>query len=92
MFYKPSDLKISESEANRILEELWQEAIQASKKTCPDCGVMPGEKHIGCCDVARCTNCDSQYISCDCDYSEVDIWDGTWPGVKECYEKKVNLF
>ena len=43
---------------------------------CPECGITPGTRHTGSCDVARCTRCGGQAISCDCVY----IVNGLNPG------------
>jgi primosomal protein N' len=57
------------------------------KKTCPDCGVNPGELHEDNCDVARCKNCGWQLLFHDnCDDPENTTWTGEWPGVAECKE------
>lgn len=56
---------------------------------CNDCGVEVGTPHEDGCDVARCTECGHQRISCDHDDSDVgwgQIWTGIWPGEKECME------
>lgn len=55
--------------------------------TCPDCDVEPGEKHHPGCDVARCSICGTQLLSCDCEDGQPDIWSGEWPGIVECTEK-----
>lgn len=55
---------------------------------CHDCHVMPGEQHVGGCDVERCSVCKGQWISCGCkdhDPSQTK-WTGEWPGVVECRE------
>lgn len=52
-------------------------------RACPDCAVDPGSPHEDGCDVAPCTECGFQRISCDHDDQDVgwgSIWTGTWPG------------
>jgi len=59
------------------------------KRTCPDCGVYPGEIHHDGCDVERCPDCGHQLISCDCEKPSSAPklpWTGEWPGVVECRE------
>ena len=50
-----------------------------------------GSKHDDNCDVARCTKCGGQRLSCDCKNGDgdSDIWSGLWPGVMECYKNKL---
>lgn len=58
-------------------------------RSCPDCGVNPGELHNDWCDVERCPNCGGQLISCVCEGDFVKArlpWTGEWPGVMECRE------
>jgi len=86
MFLTPKQMGLNESEIAEIAERLWKEE-EISK--CPDCQVEPGENHDEMCDVARCTSCKGQRLSCDCEDGEPDIWTGKWPGVKECYERKL---
>lgn len=50
---------------------------------CGDCAVKPGTPHMSGCDVARCTACGSQRISCDHRERNVgwgQLWTGIWPG------------
>ncbi len=55
---------------------------------CPDCAVNSGENHQNGCDVERCPECGSQFISCGCELiSKPRLpWTGEWPGIKECLE------
>ena len=56
---------------------------------CPDCAVDPGELHDDGCDVARCTVCGFQRISCDHEDTDVgwgQVWTGQWPGDVEVAE------
>ena len=62
-----------------------------SVKKCPDCGVLPDQPHEDWCDVARCMNCGFQRISCDCDHNGLSVWEGHWPGDKECEEYGLDL-
>jgi len=63
--------------------------LEAMMKTCPDCGVEPGQQHKGCCDVEICSACGDQFISCDCQEHDPakSVWTGLWPGVAECRER-----
>lgn len=58
-------------------------------KTCPDCGVVPGQRHRKGCDVARCHLCGWQALQCD-DHGLENVpstlWTGEWPGTAECRE------
>lgn len=88
MFLTPTDLKLSQSDINKIAEKLWQE--EKDLRNCPDCGVEPGETHGDYCDISRCLNCGEQTIFEDCcDNIQHDVWTGHWPGIKECYEQKL---
>jgi hypothetical protein len=75
-----------ENPSKELLDKLLSER---PIRPCPDCSVKPGKPHKPGCDVARCTNCGGQAISCDCpnDVGAGDVWNGLWPGTKECYEK-----
>lgn len=92
MFYSPEQKGLTQEQINDICEELWKKELEDAESSCHDCGVKPGEQHLEGCDVARCTSCDGQRLSCDCEGGETDVWTGTWPGVKECYEQKLICF
>lgn len=65
---------------------------KARDNKCPDCQVSPGIPHIDGCDVARCRATGVQRLQCDCGKCRSEIWTGMWPGVQECYEKKLVCF
>lgn len=53
---------------------------------CYDCGVAPDAPHIDGCDVARCTLCGWQRISCGHFARDVGwgaVWTGEFPGCAE---------
>jgi hypothetical protein len=60
---------------------------------CYDCGVKPGESHKESCDVERCSVCGGQRLMCDSRDQclghdpKKSVWDGEWPGSKECRER-----
>jgi hypothetical protein len=88
MFITPKEKGLSQEQINKICEDLW---TKEKPRRCPDCGVEPGSKHDDNCDVARCTECGGQRLSCDCENGsgDSDTWEGLWPGVKECYQMKL---
>lgn len=54
---------------------------------CRDCAAAPGERHSDGCDVARCSECGQQLISCDeHPHALPSTWTGEWPGKAECRE------
>ena len=80
---------LTQDQINEIAEKLWKERKAEATQSCPDCAVAPGQPHETGCDVARCTNCGGQALSCSCITKGIDIWLGLWPGIKECYEQKL---
>lgn len=81
--------EIIKNPSKELLDALWAVRVeQAVGSICSDCGVAPGKPHVDGCDVARCLACGGQRLSCDCsgDKGGGDIWDGMWPGTRECYE------
>ena len=86
----PEDLGLTAEQINQICEELWQK--NSAKKSCPDCSVNPGEKHWNACDVPNCNSCGIQKIQCECGDTSPRMWDGIYPGIRECYEQKLICF
>jgi len=80
--------KIVLDPSQETLDMLYKEATDRATQPCHDCGAVPSEIHKQGCDVARCSICGGQLLSCGCSDGQPDIWDGMWPGTKECYEKK----
>jgi hypothetical protein len=91
MWQTPAEIGLTDqNKINKIIEQLWNEEMSRSKRSCGDCGVEVGQQHDEGCDVARCTNCGDQRLSCGCiDVGEPEEWTGLWPGVKTAYEKKL---
>lgn len=85
----PEEMGLSSSQVDEIVEKLWEERKESFNAKCPDCGAKPKEHHIEGCDVARCTSCGHQRLSCDCKDGEPEVWSGVWPGIKECYDQKL---
>lgn len=88
MFITPKEKGLTQDQIDKICEDLW---AKVKPRKCPDCGVEWGSKHDDNCDVARCTKCGGQRLSCDCKNGDgdSDIWSGLWPGVMECYKNKL---
>lgn len=79
-------------------------------KPCPHCQAEPGERHREWDDIARCRSTGNQLIQCGGEEHEYngrwygdhdgpcgpDIWDGEWPGTKQCRElgwfKEMSIF
>lgn len=66
-----------------------------SKKleNCHDCGAKPGEKHLGNCDVERCSVCGGQKLDCDCKGHNRKFarWTGVCPGKAEANYLGIDL-
>lgn len=88
-WWTPEQKGLTEQDITDKLEELWINEKARATRDCPDCGVAPGKDHNHNCDVARCGTCKMQALSCGCDDVGTDVWDGTWPGTKECYELRL---
>ena len=83
------EMGLSPEQIDAKVEELWRQDQEHVRPTCSDCWATIGEKHDPRCDVARCTKCRGQRLSCQCTDGDSDTWDGMWPRTRECYEKKL---
>ena len=80
---------LSDEQIEEIAERLIAKEKANNDMSCHDCGVIPGQKHHEGCDVARCTTCGGQRLSCDCEEENEDVWDGIWPGTIEALEQRL---
>jgi len=80
---------IPADQIDEIAERLIAKEKADATQTCPDCGVKPGKNHIDGCDVARCTTCGGQAISCGHTHENKDEWTGIWPGTLEALEQRL---
>ena len=62
-------------------------------RTCPDCGVEPGQVHHPNCDVERCSVCGTQLLMSDCKGHDKRFarWTGYWPGELEARALGIDL-
>lgn len=91
-WWTPEEKGLTQADIDAKVEELWSERLTEPGRSCPDCSAAKGEVHMTGCDVARCTVCKGQALSCNCEDTEAkwsDKWSGIWPGIKECYELKL---
>jgi hypothetical protein len=88
MWETAEEAGLSKEEISKICNKLWEKE-KTSKRDCPDCAVKPNKQHDDGCDVARCLKCNGQALSCDCKHPHIDVWTGIWPGIRECYAKKL---
>jgi hypothetical protein len=72
---------LTETEINEICKNLYQKEL-SNICNCHDCNAEPNKEHLDGCDVARCSICGGQLLSCSCEDGQPDIWYGLWPGVK----------
>ena len=57
-----------------------------NQETCPDCCVLPGNKHMDGCDMERCLH--GQRIACgECQGEDHTVWSGQIAGIEVCYER-----
>lgn len=89
MWQTAEEVGLSKEEIFKICEKLIKKERKNSKRVCPDCAVQVEQPHIDGCDVARCLRCGGQALSCKCKTAANDIWTGMWPGIQECYDKKL---
>lgn len=89
MWTEISKFGLSDKEIQTIADDLIAKEKAEATQTCHDCGVKPGNVHDENCDVARCTKCGGQRLSCDCEDGDGDVWTGIWPGTLEALEQKL---
>lgn len=77
---------LSDEEKKKIINDLMEKEKEHSSDYCHDCGVGIGEYHQVGCDVARCSECGGQRLSCYCQDGNGGVWSGIWPGTIEALE------
>lgn len=60
----------------------------ATPPNCPDCGTTAGQLYTPDCDVARCTACGQQRLTCGCK-SARSVWTGEWLETPRTYNSYV---
>ena len=87
-FKTGQEMGLTDTEIAAKAEVLMAEALKNAERKCPDCTVSPGHLHNHGCDVATCQTSGKQMLMCRCGDCRPDVWEGLWPGARECYEKK----
>lgn len=81
--------------AREVLEKMDHhlEREPSAPDHCPSCGVAPGEKHRGHCNVAHCPKCGHNFYTCHCHLTLAELkqlplvrWNGESPTSAACRE------
>ena len=86
MWYNAEHHKLTGSEIDHIVKILWVESMSSDMQDCPDCSAKSGQEHQKGCDVDYCLICIDQCLACG---HEGSVWDGFYPGTKECMELRL---